>query len=54
LSVASPFLICGCSLLVKETQVTVTRTNIIGLDTAGADIECSLAVSNPNFVSFPH
>jgi len=41
-------LICGCSLLVKEPQVTVTRTNIIGLDTAGADIECTLAVSNPN------
>jgi LEA14-like dessication related protein len=41
-------LICGCSLLVKEPQVTVTRTSIIGLDTAGADIECALAISNPN------
>ncbi|NVN92282.1 MAG: LEA type 2 family protein [Desulfuromonadales bacterium] len=41
-------LICGCSLLVKEPQVTVTQTSIIGLDTAGADIECALAISNPN------
>lgn len=41
-------LVCGCSLLVKEPQVTLTRTSIIGLDTAGADIECALAISNPN------
>ncbi len=41
-------LACGCSFLVKEPRVTVTKTRITGLDTAGADIECSLAISNPN------
>lgn len=39
---------CGCSLLVSEPRVTVTQLNLIGLDTAGADVECALAISNPN------
>lgn len=39
---------CGCSLLVSEPRVTVTQTNLIGVDTSGADIECALAISNPN------
>lgn len=39
---------CGCSFLVKEPRVTVTRTRITGLDMAGVNIECSLAISNPN------
>ncbi|ABK98787.1 LEA type 2 family protein [Pelobacter propionicus] len=41
-------LLCGCSLLLKEPDVSLTRTSIIGMDTAGADIECALAISNPN------
>lgn len=41
-------LMCGCSLVFREPEVNVARTNIIGLDTAGADLECALAISNPN------
>ena len=41
-------LFCGCSFFIKEPQVTVTRANIIGLDTSGADIECALVIFNPN------
>lgn len=38
----------GCSGLVHEPKVTLKQTNIIGLDTAGADLEFYLAITNPN------
>lgn len=41
-------LLCGCSLLLEEPRVSLTRTSIVGVDTAGADIECGLAITNPN------
>jgi LEA14-like dessication related protein len=39
---------CGCSLLLKEPKVSLTRTSVIGVDMAGADIECALSIDNPN------
>jgi len=38
----------GCSLLLKEPEVTLSGITLLGVDTAGADLECALAVSNPN------
>ena len=32
----------------QEPRVTLTRTVITGLDTSGANLECTLAISNPN------
>lgn len=42
------FLVSGCSSLVKSPQVEIRQTNLIGLDTSGADIELYLSVTNPN------
>lgn len=41
-------LLCGCSLLLEEPKVSLTRTSVIGVDTTGADIECALSITNPN------
>lgn len=41
-------LFCGCSLMMEEPMVSLTRTRVIGVDTSGADIECGLAITNPN------
>lgn len=41
-------LTCGCAALVQEPRITLTRTVITGLDTSGASLECTLAISNPN------
>lgn len=38
----------GCSALIKEPHVTLKQTNLIGLDTAGADLEFYLGIRNPN------
>jgi LEA14-like dessication related protein len=41
-------MITGCSSFVQKPQVLLKRTNITGLDNAGADIEFYLGVTNPN------
>jgi LEA14-like dessication related protein len=41
-------LAAGCASLIHEPQVTLKRTNIISLDTAGADLEFYLGITNPN------
>lgn len=41
-------LTAGCASLIQEPQVALKRTNIIGLDTAGADLEFYLGITNPN------
>lgn len=38
----------ACASLVKEPVITLQRTSIIGLDTAGVDLELYLNVTNPN------
>ena len=38
----------GCSSLLQEPQVRVKSASLIGIDTAGADIELYLGVTNPN------
>lgn len=38
----------GCSSLIQEPLVALKRSNIIGLDTAGADLEFYLGITNPN------
>jgi LEA14-like dessication related protein len=48
LSILLLLFLCGCSLLLEEPKVSLTRTSLVGVDTAGADIECALAISNPN------
>lgn len=41
-------LLTACTAFVKAPQVAVKRTNIVGLDTTGFDMECYLGVKNPN------
>jgi LEA14-like dessication related protein len=41
-------LISGCASLVQEPRVAIKQTNIVGLDTAGADLEFYLGITNPN------
>ena len=40
--------VCGCSVMLSEPAITVKRTALVGLDTAGADLEFHLSISNPN------
>lgn len=42
------YLTTGCASLVQEPNVTVLRTTLTGIDTAGADLEFYLGVNNPN------
>jgi len=41
-------LAAGCASLIQAPQVTLKRTNLIGMDTSGADLEFFLGISNPN------
>src|SRR6266545_3970991 len=41
-------LISGCSVPVTNPEVTVIKTNLIGLDTSGFELEFLLQVQNPN------
>lgn len=47
-----PFLLLltpGCAPVVRTPDVSLARATLVGMDTSGADIECTLAVHNPNF-----
>lgn len=41
-------LFCGCAAIVSEPKVKLLDTNIIGLDSAGVEVELYLGVTNPN------
>lgn len=42
-------LICaGCTAFVQEPRVSISSTNIVGIDTSGLDLEFLVAVDNPN------
>ncbi|GFE59017.1 LEA type 2 family protein [Geobacter sp. AOG1] len=41
-------LLAGCSLFVKNPEVTVKDVSLVGLDSAGATLEVGLDVTNPN------
>lgn len=39
---------CGCAYLVSDPRIEIRQTNLIGIDTSGADLELYLSVTNPN------
>ncbi|HEY3308618.1 MAG TPA: LEA type 2 family protein [Desulfuromonadaceae bacterium] len=41
-------LVTGCSHFIQEPKVTLKQSSIINLDTAGADLEFYLGITNPN------
>lgn len=42
------FLVAGCATLVQDPIVKINSTNIIGIDTAGVDVEFIVGIENPN------
>lgn len=38
----------GCTTLVQEPRISISSTNITGIDTSGIELEFSLNVENPN------
>lgn len=48
LLLVSFLLLTGCSLFVKNPEVTVKDVSLVGLDSAGAMLEVALGIANPN------
>lgn len=38
----------ACASMVHEPKISIQKTNIVGMDTAGVDLEFYLGVTNPN------